>query len=133
MHELTASGQSAAVCDLAARRKERQRSGGRLATAPQITGTQLRWPAAPATYSMSRKRGEQPRIPLFTFLDVLICTMGALIVLLSLLIAQAKEHVASTVVAGSNIAGGRRSGGTQAAHRAGRRPAVASQDASGAA
>src|SRR5262245_13920453 len=38
------------------------------------------------------KRGEQPRIPLFTFLDVLICTMGALIVLLSLLIARAKEH-----------------------------------------
>jgi hypothetical protein len=48
---------------------------------------------------MSRKRGEQPRIPLFTFLDVLICTMGALIVLLSLLIARAKEHVTSTVEA----------------------------------
>ena len=42
---------------------------------------------------MSRaRRGEQPRIPLFTFLDVLICTMGALIVLLSLLIARAKQH-----------------------------------------
>ena len=42
---------------------------------------------------MKRSRqGEQPRIPLFTFLDVLICTMGALIVLLSLLVARAKEH-----------------------------------------
>jgi hypothetical protein len=42
---------------------------------------------------MSRaRRGEQPRIPLFTFLDVLICTMGALIVLLSLLIGRAKQH-----------------------------------------
>lgn len=41
------------------------------------------------------RRGEQPRIPLFTFLDVLICTMGALIVLLSLLIARAKQHAFS--------------------------------------